>query len=305
MPKPQTSVFEGDFYSNDYSDDDFEWKPTSSSSDDSSSQLGEEGDEDEGDDEDFNVDDDDAEILINGYGNPSWEPPPNSEDVEVPPELMDVDDDSSEHNPQAQAQNNRLQRERVVHKFTAGNAGAPIQDLSAVHLGSQQTYQVSLGGEHDDMNPYAPFGSKLEWELGKWAKLRGPGETAFTELLKIEDVSVWTFKPHKLIRTLLYYQQISTRLGLAYKNARELNKLFDGLPSTRPRFSRGEAIVAGQGFDFYFRDIIECVGALFGDPEFAPHLVFAPERHYLDEDHTVRVYDEMHTGKWWWSTQVC
>lgn len=39
-------------------------------------------------------------------------------------------------------------------------------------------------------NPYAPFQSKLEWEVARWAKLRGPSSTAFTELMAIEGVSV-------------------------------------------------------------------------------------------------------------------
>jgi hypothetical protein len=29
-----------------------------------------------------------------------------------------------------------------------------------------------------------------------------------------------------------------------------------------------------------------------------------PERHYADEDETVRLFHDMHTGKWWWDTQV-
>jgi hypothetical protein len=29
------------------------------------------------------------------------------------------------------------------------------------------------------------------------------------------------------------------------------------------------------------------------------------ERHYADEDMTVWMYHDMHTGKWWWTTQVC
>jgi len=37
-------------------------------------------------------------------------------------------------------------------------------------------------------NPYAPFASKIDWEIAKWAKLRGPGSTAFTELMQIENV---------------------------------------------------------------------------------------------------------------------
>ena len=38
-------------------------------------------------------------------------------------------------------------------------------------------------------NPYAPFLSKLDWEVARWAKLRGPGSTAVTKLTGIEGVS--------------------------------------------------------------------------------------------------------------------
>lgn len=63
-------------------------------------------------------------------------------------------------------------------------------------------------------------------------------------------------------------------------------------------------MVGGEAFDVYFRDILECIRALYGDPEFAPYLKFCPERHYADEDQTVRLFHDMHTGKWWWDTQV-
>jgi hypothetical protein len=92
-------------------------------------------------------------------------------------------------------------------------------------------------------------------------------------------------------------------LGLSYKNTKELNKLVDSLPD-RPKFERREIVVGGEAFDVYFRDVLDCVRALYGDPEFTPHLVFKPERHYADEDMTIRTFSDMHTGKWWWSTQV-
>lgn len=92
-------------------------------------------------------------------------------------------------------------------------------------------------------------------------------------------------------------------LGLSYKNTNELNKIVDALPS-RPKFKREQIMIAGESFDVYFRDVLECVRALYGDPEFTPHLIFTPERHYADEDKTLRCYSDMHTGKWWWSTQV-
>jgi hypothetical protein len=41
-------------------------------------------------------------------------------------------------------------------------------------------------------NPYAPFQSELEWRIARWAKLRGPSLTAFTELMSIDGVSKMT-----------------------------------------------------------------------------------------------------------------
>ncbi len=50
---------------------------------------------------------------------------------------------------------------------------------------------------------------------------------------------------------------------------------------------------------------MECIRAIWGDADFADDLIYEPERHYADEDQTVRLYHDMHTGKWWWRTQVC
>ena len=76
------------------------------------------------------------------------------------------------------------------------------------------------------------------------------------------------------------------------------------MPTHRPRFQRSETKIDGEVFELYFRDIIECIRALFGDPSFAPYLVFAPERHFTDDTRTTRLFHDMHTGKWWWDTQV-
>ena len=62
--------------------------------------------------------------------------------------------------------------------------------------------------------------------------------------------------------------------------------------------------MAGEAFDVYYRDVLDCIKDLFGKPEFASSMKFAPERHYADEDQTLRIYCDIHTGKWWWATQV-
>lgn len=97
---------------------------------------------------------------------------------------------------------------------------------------------------------------------------------------------------------------MAERLNLSYKNARELNNLIDKSLPGRPSFQCEELIVGGEVFDVYFRDIVACIKALFSDPDFAAVLVFAPERHYTDETKQTRMYHDMHTGKWWWATQV-
>ena len=94
------------------------------------------------------------------------------------------------------------------------------------------------------------------------------------------------------------------KLDLSYKNARELNKIIDEHLPDRPTFKHKEIVIGGEAFDVYFRDIIVCICALYSDPELLPYLVFLPEKHYVDKEKKVRLYHDMHTGKWWWTTQV-
>lgn len=93
-------------------------------------------------------------------------------------------------------------------------------------------------------------------------------------------------------------------LGLSYRNARELNCIIDEHIPGRPQFVCEEIHIGGESYSVFFRDIILCIRALFGDPSFAKRLVFGPERHYEDANHTKQIFSEMHTGKWWWSVQV-
>lgn len=52
---------------------------------------------------------------------------------------------------------------------------------------------VTAAGTHQHRasatNPYVPFLSKLDWEVARWVKLRGPGSMAVTKLMGIEGVS--------------------------------------------------------------------------------------------------------------------
>ncbi|KAG1738098.1 uncharacterized protein EDB91DRAFT_1082859 [Suillus paluster] len=186
-----------------------------------------------------------------------WEPPIQA--AEEPAGINDknipMDEEDTVADLDQRTRMRRYEAELPLHqgpyitKFPIQSAGAIIDDefMQAEH--GYQSYHDKLHG-----NNWAPFTSRIDYKVARWAKLRGQGSTAFSDLLDIEG--------------------------------------------------RQEILMAGEAFDVYFWDIIECVKALFGDPELTPYLVFAPERHYSDEDKTQRLYHEMHTGQWWWHTQV-
>ncbi|KAJ7804028.1 hypothetical protein B0H14DRAFT_3113367 [Mycena olivaceomarginata] len=178
------------------------------------------------------------------------------------------------------AAEDRFHRKPIMVHYPSDVAGQLLR--SSRSRTSEQAYKSSLDSSADQ-NPYAPFKSKMDWEVGKWAKLRGSGSTAFTDLLQVEGVR--------------------EALDLSYGTAAELNKIIDDSLPGRPKFSRSEVVVNGEVFHLYSRDILECVRALWGDTDFAPYLFVLPEQHYIDKEKKIRMYHNMHTGKWWWSTQ--
>ncbi|KAM6492691.1 hypothetical protein JOM56_012415 [Amanita muscaria] len=140
----------------------------------------------------------------------------------------------------------------------------------------------------DDCNrssdEFGPFKSLIDWEVAKWAKLRGPSSSALNELLAIDG--------------------LVERLGLSFKSVRDINTLIDTKLPGRPTFHHQRITVSGETVSLYSRDIIECISTLYGDPKFVHHLINRPERQYKKEgDHRTRVFHDMHTGDWWWEMQ--
>jgi hypothetical protein len=65
-----------------------------------------------------------------------------------------------------------------------------------------------------------------------------------------------------------------------------------------------EVDIGHEHLQFYYRDTLQCIRLLYGDPDFLQHLAFTPEQHYTAHDRTCRILSEMYTGDWWWSKQV-
>ncbi|KAF8500501.1 hypothetical protein F5888DRAFT_1793628 [Russula emetica] len=166
----------------------------------------------------------------------------------------------------------------VVEAFPSAKAGAPIANIQA--LPRYNSYRTCL---KDPDNPWAPFLSQLDWEVAHWAKVCGLSSTTFTKLLKINGVCEC--------------------LGLSYHSSQQLNNIIDSSLPEIPKFQRNSVVMGGEVFEMYSHNIIDCIKYLFSDPEFTPHLLLAPERHYEDATCTNKMMHEMNTCRWWWDTQ--
>ena len=80
--------------------------------------------------------------------------------------------------------------EKYTSKYPNSHAGYPLPDI-APNATSFAQYSSKIA--NSDKNPYAPFANKINWDIAKWAKLRGPGSNSLAELLAIEGVSKHTF----------------------------------------------------------------------------------------------------------------
>ncbi|KAJ7940028.1 hypothetical protein B0H13DRAFT_1586701 [Mycena leptocephala] len=264
------ATFEGDFFGDDYTPEEQGFNPGDDEEDPPES---------DDDDDPSARDHEDASRAGHEDGYEAPRPPAAASDDDFPmPDAAQTTLPAPSREARKAAED-RFHRKPIVEKYPSASAGRPIS--SAASKTSEQAYKSSLGNS-TDVNPYAPFNSKMDWEIAKWAKLRGSGSTAFADLLHIDGVR--------------------DSLNLSYGTSPELNKIIDEKLPGRPKFTRSEVVVNGEVFHLYSRDILECVRALWGDTDFAPYLFVVPERHYIDKDKTIRMYHNMHTGKWW-STQ--
>ncbi|KAH8976730.1 hypothetical protein EDB92DRAFT_1810600 [Lactarius akahatsu] len=179
---------------------------------------------------------------------------------------------------QSEHGNSDGQPQLIVDTFPHGSPGAPIPDVrqgSNVYQSSHELFGSSI---------WAPFRSQCDWEVAHWAKTRGPTSSALADLLAIPSVA--------------------DNLGLSYRTPKELNDIIDKELPGCPPFKCQDLTIAGDTHQVYFRDTLQCIRSLYGNPEFARDLAFAPERHYVDHRRACRVYSEMHTGDWWWAVQT-
>ncbi|TFK96957.1 hypothetical protein BDV98DRAFT_597059 [Pterulicium gracile] len=141
--------------------------------------------------------------------------------------------------------------------------------------------QANLGNPEE--NIYHPYRSKLDWDLASWLIDATQGLTL--------SRNCWPFL-------------VVEKLDLSFSSSREINKIVNESLPGPATFLREEVSVKGAKSDVYLRESVECLGELFGKPEFAPYLRTAPEKHYKDETMSERVYYDTNTATFWRNAQV-
>ena len=109
------------------------------------------------------------------------------------------------------------------------------------------------------------------------------------------------------INGLLFIPLQVRQRPLSFSSSREMRARAALLPATVP-WKQVEIKVRGavtkEPLTLYYREAIECVKYLWGNPLFSGHMDFIPRREYTDEERTERLYNEMMTGDRAWSLQA-
>jgi hypothetical protein len=82
----------------------------------------------------------------------------------------------------------QLEQEPFVIPYPSRGQGVgdPVGASREQSAHANMSYELEIAP--DKTNPYAPFASQLDWDIAKWAKLRGPGCTSFGEMMNIPGV---------------------------------------------------------------------------------------------------------------------
>ena len=140
------------------------------------------------------------------------------------------------------------------------------------------------------VDPLYPFESEEEYNFAELVTLQGLSAGVIDNMLKgnygLKD-------------------SLCSSLKSNYHLRQKIDRMEDGLGHGSWKKSKLSMAWNDQHPDnipFWHRDVIECAKWLLRQPAYEDHLTYAPIRSFNDAGQ--RVYDEMHTGEWWWEKQV-
>ncbi|KAH9933838.1 uncharacterized protein B0H18DRAFT_819413, partial [Fomitopsis serialis] len=135
---------------------------------------------------------------------------------------------------------------------------------------------------------YGPFADEEEWELAKWL-IKNIGHTQAENFLKLP-----------IVRTP---SDIQNRVHPAYHNKDSLLRHVDSLPGgvdwqcelveLTGDIKDLDGQTMTEKLELWFRNPLECIRELIGNPAFRDAIRYAPEQHFVDKDGKSRVVSEM------------
>jgi hypothetical protein len=108
---------------------------------------------------------------------------------ELPQDMPGVSEDQSAIPMPLPPDDNNVVHPKIV-EFQFPTAGQPIpgRSQSTNEAYKNTVHKYNPADPLHAPNIYAPFKSKTDWEIARWAKLQDIGSTSFTELLAIKGV---------------------------------------------------------------------------------------------------------------------
>ncbi|KAF9470187.1 hypothetical protein BDN70DRAFT_845947, partial [Pholiota conissans] len=142
-----------------------------------------------------------------------------------------------------------------------------------------------------------PFRNEDEWGLARWL-VKNAGHTQIESFLKLPIIN----------------QKVDPSFG----NKKHLLSMVDSLPAgvawkCHDMIIKGDIpdldkdpsgkTMRSEHLELWYRDPVECVRELIGNPMLREGMRYAPERVYEDKEGKNQIIDEMWTASWWWDVQ--
>jgi hypothetical protein len=139
-------------------------------------------------------------------------------------------------------------------------------------------------------SPFHPFDSEEEYNFAELVTSKGLPANVIDDLLK---------------GSCGLKESVRDSLKSNYHLRQKIDAMEDGLGHgswKKATLQMAWNVQHPDAIEFWHRDIIECAKWLLRQPAYEEHLTYTPKRCFNDAGH--RVYNEMHTGDWWWDKQV-
>ena len=227
---------------------------------------------------------------------PSCKPQGNSElEYEEWIDINDDDDASSSYVsvPQTQSRLSTTTSARIesYEEVTGKSAGQVLDDSEHIHHESSRTRKPKA--ESAQIPMYYPFRSETDFAAAQWFLSTGCTKGDIDRFFGDKHLEAM----HNLLSFTSYDELMGKIHDIPYgiKN--------DAWNITEIEVEQETIGLPPSTYQIRYRNIISVLEFLMGHEPFEHYLSYAPVRQFGGTGADNRIYDEMHTGDWWWRTQ--